>query len=436
MTSVALHHDLEQLQQFSADRYVNLYGARRAGGIAGIGNTVRREFARLDIGVSEAAWDFVSIALGVVAADTFVSRDYGGDGFARDLTVQMPLADPKLWEANEAELSRILRFLTGDNWSFSFIAGGTTPPSPAERQRKRIRTSIRDCDHVCLFSGGMDSLIGALSCIADPDLKPLLVSRSSGGDQKFQGELLSLLGNPTQFAVNDAPQRDPEELFETEGTTRSRSLLFLALASACADAISRNRNYPTTALWIPENGVIALNAPLTNRRIGAASTRTAHPHYLHGIQCLLKASGIRAYISNPFANFTKGEMILKSPQRQQITTLISQTVSCGKFKRSSQQCGKCVPCLIRRAACHKAGIVEPAGTYRQVHLSSVTGSKDSEADVYAVRRALRSITKDKVPSWVLKSGPLHTTNAKPFYDVAWRGLEELRALFSKENVPK
>ncbi|MGX9148178.1 hypothetical protein [Mesorhizobium sp. 128a] len=38
------------------------------------------------------------------------------------------------------------------------------------------------------------------------------------------------------------------------------------------------------------------------------------------------------------------------------TTL--STVSCGKWKRKSQQCGHCVPCLIRRSAFAKAGITD------------------------------------------------------------------------------
>src|SRR5438132_700143 len=48
----------------------------------------------------------------------------------------------------------------------------------------------------------------------------------------------------------------------TEITTRGRSMLFLALGAAVADAVQ------ATQLIVPENGFISLNVPLTPSRIG------------------------------------------------------------------------------------------------------------------------------------------------------------------------
>ena len=199
----------------------------------------------------------------------------------------------------------------------------------------------------------------------------------------FDGSLVmdSVLGPST----NDAPRKASDSSWMKEGTTRSRSLLFIALAVCCASALSNVNNVSSTPIWIPENGVIALNAPLTPRRIGASSTRTAHPQYIAGISDLLMKAGIKARLENPFIFQTKGEMIQNSPHRSIIAPLVKETVSCGKYKRTSQQCGICVPCLIRRAANHHAGIVEPSNLYRYEDLSLKLGSSGPEADLYAVR---------------------------------------------------
>lgn len=235
----------------------------------------------------------------------------------------------------------------------------------------RTRIYASRCNLVCLFSGGLDSLIGAVDVIQNPNIKPLLVSRSATGDNSYQKRLLEKLPTTDAFRINDAPRKAKLVPWQKEGTTRSRSLLFIALAACCADAISEFRSISSTKLLIPENGVIAINPPLTHRRIGAASTRTAHPHYLEGIRRCFNAMGIKADIENPFALMTKGEMILNSQHRALLDPLVSKTVSCGKYKRKGRQCGRCLPCLIRRSANHAAGISEPQGTYDADDLSEV-----------------------------------------------------------------
>ena len=98
------------------------------------------------------------------------------------------------------------------------------------------------------------------------------------------------------------------------------------------------------------NGLIALNAPLTPRRIGSHSTRTTHPHFLGSIQAIVDAVGLPVAIANPLRHETKGEMVTRHAGDPTFVAQAVRTVSCGKWKRDGRQCGRCVPCLIRRAS--------------------------------------------------------------------------------------
>jgi hypothetical protein len=59
---------------------------------------------------------------------------------------------------------------------------------------------------------------------------------------------------------------------------------------------------------VPENGLIALNVPLDQLRLGSNSTRTTHPYYMARWNDLLDALGIDGDVQNSFWDKTKGEM--------------------------------------------------------------------------------------------------------------------------------
>ena len=94
-----------------------------------------------------------------------------------------------------------------------------------------------------------------------------------------------------------------------------------------------------------------------------------------------------------------------------------------------------MPCLIRRAANHHAGIVEPSNLYRYEDLSLKLGSSGPEADLYAVRYAIAALSVKDVPAWVLKTGKLPLAYSSRHYDIAWKGLKELESLLQHWNVP-
>jgi len=436
MTEVFCHSDDLHLKSSKANIRVRLFDVAQPGE-ASVGNRVRAELARLDATVSQAAFDFLAIALSVASADRFVLRSDAPDGFGRNIKLVIGLADPARWTPAKPKMEEALSFLSGDKWELEFLPGGHSAPVLAERNRKKkTQLSVENLDEVCLFSGGMDSLIGAIDRISE-GRRPLLVSRSTRGDSQHQEYLRLRLGGVPNLSIND----DIRGPFSGEPSTRSRSMVFLALAACGASAISNVHGAPSVSLIIPENGFIALNPPLSTRRIGALSTRTVHPHFIGTLQEVFDLVGIPARIENPFYFLTKGEALTACRDQDLLKRTISHTVSCGKWKRYWQQCGRCLPCLIRRAAFHAAGLPDDTATssrkgYRFDDLSVALAGAADRADIRAVAIAIQRARVRDIRSWLIESGPLpmDTTVRGGHMEVAERGLAEIEQFLRFKGI--
>ncbi|MEH2595064.1 hypothetical protein V1278_001977 [Bradyrhizobium sp. AZCC 1577] len=383
---------------------------------------------RLSLQPSRAAMDFLSIAMAVTAADTFILRADEPDGWRRTFEMHLPLCEPDRWMPLKAQLEATLRFLSSDLWHFEFTSGGMDPPPISEiRSRNRVINLARvDC--VALFSGGLDSAIGTLDLLAR-GTRPLLVSHASKGDADKQDIVASLLPSTCErMSVNSYPTWAGAD----DDSQRTRSFQFLALGTLAAEAVARYRRVQKADLFVCENGLIALNPPLTPRRMGSHSTRTAHPHFLGSVQALLDGAGIPVAVSNPYRHATKGEMAAPHAAQKAFSQFASETVSCGKWKRRNQQCGRCVPCLIRRASLYAAGVVD--GTdYQYPDLQVVMTDEDGRDDLIAVQAAL--IRGGNAERHVMSAGPLPTgaNERQAYVDVAERGMDELRRYLASEG---
>ena len=140
----------------------------------------------------------------------------------------------------------------------------------------------------------------------------------------------------------------------SENSTRGRSFLFFALGVLAGTGLGTD-----FVLRVPENGLIALNVPLDPLRLGSNSTRTTHPYYIARWNDLLGHLGISGRIENPYWAKTKGEMASACANPALLKALASHALSCahaanarhlGIKGRGIEQCGYCLPCLIRRAA--------------------------------------------------------------------------------------
>ncbi|TXI37218.1 MAG: DNA-binding protein [Nitrosomonas sp.] len=429
MTKLIFHHDHTNLPVASESVLpIQMYGLNglSRGDISIIGNPVVERIKRLGIRISPQVMDFLSIALAVTAADTFVRRKDAADGWSRQISIELSLHEPERWLVLSEKLKTAFQFLSGDMWEFEFSGDGFPPPEPYQYRDRFHLIKLDGLDCVSLFSGGLDSAIGAIDCLEE-GRKPLLVSHAYKGDKKHQEEIAQhFTGRYSRFAVNAYPRSANGE---TDITMRTRSCSFLALGAVAACAIRTLNHSEKIELFVPENGFISLNAPLTSRRIGSLSTRTTHPYFLGTLQEIFDAAEIPCTIKNPYQFKTKGEMVTECKNKELLNRIIDNTVSCSHWKRANKQCGYCVPCIIRRAALHAGGIKEKNG-YLFDDITGILSEPEKRDDLMALCIAIEHKNKRKIGPWISDGGPLPSRYYKDYQMIFLRGLDEV-SNFSK-----
>ncbi|MBN8502527.1 MAG: hypothetical protein J0M19_15475, partial [Sphingomonadales bacterium] len=387
---------------------------------------------------SEIGADILVVAAHVHAADTRISRSTESqDAWTREIRLVVPVSDPALWAVAAPILVRALNFLTGDKWDVGFR-------KRAKGYAKLVPAAAPDLipvpfDGVSLFSGGLDSLIGAIDSLSAGET-PLLVSHAGEGlVSKSQEQCFDGLKAAYKSSVFDRLRvwmNFDSGLVEdvgSEGTTRGRSFLFFSLGVAAGTALGRD-----FVLKVPENGLIALNVPLDRLRLGALSTRTTHPFYMARWNDLLRALGIGGKVENPYWDRTKGEMVAECANPTLLKQLAPLSVSCssptkGRWTKKPQgHCGYCLPCLIRRASLRG----KDSTIYGVPDLKAATlDTKQAEGQqVRSFQIAIARLSKHPGLAKVLihKPGPLYDypDRHNSLADVYRRGLEEVGCLLN------
>ncbi len=424
MTTVYCHPDPDMLPAIDDEVIpVLLYDAISRDEAAFIGNAVVPAIRRLPAAASTLAFDFLSIALAVTAADTFVSRDRAPDRWCRRLEVSVALHDPAAWQPHIPTLELALGFLSGDRWTIDIEGDGLAPPEPSSRHTIRSIDLDDGIDCVSLFSGGLDSTIGVLDLV-EQGRRPLLVSHAYNRDSTIQDVVLQqlALGLP-RLAINLYPGNIQGKT--NDNTMRARSFNFLALGIVAASALQQITQATSVDLIVPENGFIAINPPLTPRRVGALSTRTTHPYFLALVQRILDSMGMGVRITNPYEFRTKGEIFARCLAPTAIRSVASQTMSCSNWKRKGKACGRCVPCLIRRASFQVAGVTD--NSLYETPILQWGGLGKKLDDLLAVTSSIKRAAASPDRPLAVRGGPLPNDPAtRAGYDsVVRRGLQEV-----------
>jgi hypothetical protein len=215
---------------------------------AGAGLRVHHNFRQLwplPLGIEGEVQAFLMLALGIWAADKLVPRVLQPDAWTRSLIVEIPTTSA--WAGLAADLGRLLNFLTGDKWTIQFRE------SPADLKFSGNWTHPWQPTAVALFSGGLDSLTGAIDLL-EQGHRLVLVSHSDYGQlastqQVLAAALTEQYGSDRVHHLAMRVQLEGPEL-----TLRSRSLLYLALGLTAVAAFPGS-----LPLFIPENGWISLN---------------------------------------------------------------------------------------------------------------------------------------------------------------------------------
>ena len=397
----------------------------------------------LDVFPTETGLDIAVLAALVHAADTRISRETESqDTWTREMRLVVPVGNPQRWAATAPLLTRMLDFLTGDRWTIGFRArpasfAAVVPLHKGHRGAARF-------DGLSLFSGGLDSLIGAIDLI-ESGRTPLFVSHVGEGAtssaQHSSYRALKAHYRAKSFERLRVWMNFPHGLVQdvkSESTTRGRSFLFFALGVFAGTGLEE----PFT-LGAPENGLIALNVPLDPLRLGSNSTRTTHPFYIACWNDLLDALGIQGRIENPYWDKTKGEMVAACANPQLLQDLTPGTLSCssptkGRWQRRGiEHCGYCLPCLIRRAALDAAwgsGADPTPYTLDDLHARTLNTLEAEGSQVRSFQVAIARLMARPGDARFLihKPGPLPQDSIRldALTGVYGRGLEEVGALLA------
>lgn len=309
--------------------------------------------------------DLVRIATGVLAADRSASRSGRLSRWnQREITLTVDVLAVGPWNGVRSELEQLLGFLTGDLWSLSFRR--------EQGQPEQIGRVGVGATRVVLMSGGADSATGALKSaeeLVSRGEKQILVSHwASTNLSHLQAEVAReierIVPGSTADRVRTLLSRGRKTpggaRYGKEDSTRSRSLLFIALGLAVASV-------DELPLWLPENGYASVNPPLSKSRRGSLSTKTTHPKFIADLKKILAAVGAHHDIVNPYASATKGEMFTEVSDTLGATrasAYLTLTSSCSHTGARSYgvgptiACGVCFGCVLRRASFAASGLAD------------------------------------------------------------------------------
>lgn len=406
------------------------------------------DLCTLGVTPSETGLDLAILAALVHAADTRIARGTESqDTWTRELRIIVPVSDPTRWNTTAPLLRRMLDFLTGDRWEIQFRA---RPTSFATIISARPTAPPPMFEGVSLFSGGVDSLVGAINSLEAASSgtsagAPLFVSHAGEGATSdaqhkcFNALKAEYTRRGTRVARLRVWVNFPDGLVDgvgSESTTRGRSFLFIALAALAGSGLRTSFN-----LGVPENGLIALNVPLDMLRLGSLSTRTTHPFYLECWNELLAILDIPGIVTNRYWDRTKGEMVAACANLTLLRDTVTESLSCASPAKARWQghgiehCGYCLPCLIRRAAFESAwgcGNDPTRYTVQDLHAKPLNTLEATGQQVRSFQLAAARLHRRPELAKVLihKPGPLppDTRTLDALADVYRRGLREVAAL--------
>ncbi len=354
--------------------------------------------------VSDAALTLARVGCAAFLADRAVRRNALRQRREIHLITRVP--DPALAQQCAQSAQDLLGFVTGDRWRLEFEADTSMHPTAH---------GGRQAQEVSLLSGGLDSFCGAV--IAGTDGR-LFLSHSDASVIKHSQNQSTPHIPGYEEAQHVSVRLAARHPFNREPSRRSRSILFIGLGVALADASG------VTTIEVPENGFTSLNPPLAANRGGVLTTRSTHPMTFHLAEQVLADLGLKLSLRNPYEWLTKGELIsmaADSAGPEVVQAGLSHTLSCAKSnlmlkgKTFGRNCGLDYACMVRRAGVLAAGLHDTSAY--ECHTPGMESAVEAArtADIAAIKTALR--TPPTMSALLSGCGPF-----PPNYDYE-RGLE-------------
>ena len=396
-------------------------------------NLLRRLY-RMPHFFQNEALDLWYISLMIYYADKREMRHGTFDNWTRQIKLYIPVLEKDKWDSNKNLLIEMMTFLSGDLWDFEFRKRNLNAKETTLSQK--IKSNYKEKkfnpDSYCMLSGGLDSFIGAIDLLTH-NRNIGFVGHYGGGKgvKPYQDKVKDLLKTEYGLRGDEFFNFHAAPIKGKEDTTRTRSFMFFSHAIILASCSKREID-----LYIPENGLISLNIPLTNTRLGSNSTRTTHPFYMKCFQLLLNNLGLRINLKNPYQFSTKGEMIKNCANIDFLRQYYLETMSCShpdqvrwqKGSKKPQHCGTCLPCSIRRASILYA-FQKDMTTYNDPDYSN----KNARIDLKSFKIGIIDFNSNKNHFFTIQMSGRIDEMIDCYGDLYKRGMEEFANFIKSKN---
>jgi hypothetical protein len=325
--------------------------------------------------------DLLEIAAYVFTADRSVFRgdtsNLTNNSWARSFEFYIPVRDCTFWEKEETKnkLSLALKYMTGDRkYVFNFYKY----EHPQNFFDNQIPTLFNSEDlagnkseniEIMIFSGGLDSLAGAIEFLNKNPQKTLcLVShKSSKGTIHTQATLVSYLkkryGNRIKYYGFGCHYTKVAK--SDEETQRTRMFLFSAIAYSTCSVFGLD------GFLIYENGVTSINLSKQADVINARASRTTHPKTMALLKNFYMLFNEKIQLKTPFMYSTKTD-VMQIFKKHKECDIIASAVSCSSTRKNTTftHCGCCSQCIDRKFAIYASGLENYDATYMNEFITS------------------------------------------------------------------
>lgn len=333
--------------------------------------------------------DLLQIGAYVFCGDRMANRgerdSISNNTWARSFEFHVPVLDIEFWNRKQTKraLNDVLVFMTGDrSFNFVFTRTNRNPAEVINKQLSLFSSEYSDLEEasktdIMLFSGGLDSLAGAIQRLNEyPDRLLCVVSHKSNKSVTHtQNKLISKMNEK----YSDRVKRYGFECCNHNGlkskdeTQRTRMFLFSAIAFSLCNCYGKHEFY------VYENGITSLNLSKQTDVINARASRTTHPKTLGLLRKFYRLLDPSFEIIAPYYNFTKAE-IMDVFRKYKEENLISSSVSCSSSRKKPGQvphCGCCSQCIDRRFSLYAAGLDQYDAEYAH---NFITDFPDDDRD--------------------------------------------------------
>lgn len=386
--------------------------------------------------------DLIDIATYVYCADQAISRggidvDTFGGRWRRRFHFHIPVREPDLWNSKEVKqtLVNTLSFLSEDDYDFTFTGAVNAPGMDGYFPNFSADVLKDPPAQVVLFSGGLDSLAGAITEAVQEKRHVMLVNhrptdKLNNVHKKLERLLADKAGRcaPRHLHVHINKRRQLNKSY----LQRARSFLYVSIGATVAEMLGQQ------SVRFYENGVVSVNLPVSVQVVGSQATRTTHPRVLAGYSELMRLVSRHAFtVENPFIWNTKAEVVEKIVKAD-CADLIGASISCAHtytFSNEHPHCGTCSQCIDRRFGilAAKADSFDPATGYKSDVFTGKRPTKEDRMMVALYLERAKLVAGIKTPPELISRFPDVVRTLKYYRESPQAAAEKIVSLHQRHG---